>query len=283
MISTTNFQSVCLSDLVGELEFFRAETWSVMSAQYESVDMKGLLSSAAIKDQLDCGLLVRPFVRLFPDVPSAWVTRVVVNNDLHGYLDPDRIDDLLEGPSALVLEQIELWNDDVAGLTSQLQTDVSFRVRATAVLLPNTTGSLPLRDLLGAAAEDHLFIVPTEGAISLNAGTKVGSTSHPYASAPVIGTQNTYYLPPGELVSVAAADETPSTFIVFRMKEPSAEELAELVLALFLAGPAEKISGLHHTMTMSEKVSWMRDRLPEYLETLPARSLLELASSEAAG
>lgn len=278
--TTTENQQFRLEHFVGDVKAFRAETWAVLPAHFVSDNPVTTIDARFIESAVDCGLLVEPFVRLFPDVPQARLTRVVVNNDLRGYLDPAETRAALEQGQVLVCEQIEVWHEDTADVVSAIQDELVFPVSASVVVLSQAAGNISLRTALGADENEHLFVIPAEGRLLLDAGQAHSETGFPGGFSLEAGRSDTCYVPPACSVDIANTEAAQAAVVVLRTAEPSAEELAELILARFLSGPAEEIAGQHHAMTMLEKIAWLREQLPRFLESTSARELLHLASGE---
>lgn len=278
--TVTDNQQFRLGHFVGDVNTFRAETWAVLPAHFVSENPAMIIDAAFIKSAIDCGLLVEPFVRFFPDVPQAWLTRVVVNNDLRGYLDPAEVPGALEQGKILVCEQVELWHEETAKVVSAIQEDLVFPVSASVVVLSQAAGNISLRTVLGANENEHLFVMPGESRLLLDVGQAHSKTGFPGGFTSEVGRGDTCYVPPACAVDIVNTEAVQEAVLVLRITEPSAEELAELLLACFLSGPAEEIAGQHHAMTMPEKIAWLRERLPRFLDSISAREILHLASGE---
>lgn len=79
----------------------------------------------------------------------------------------------------------------------------------------------------------------------------------------VLGPGDILYIPSGRPHRATGGD---SLRMVIAVQQPTARDLTELVLAGFLrSARATEIAGTHHTMSLDEKVAWLRTELAAYL------------------
>ncbi|MBA3489614.1 MAG: hypothetical protein H0T78_08735 [Longispora sp.] len=253
---------------------FREDVWGALPTQFNGKGLESLVSADAVWQEIDCGLLARPFVRLHPDSRIADITRMVVNNPLSGYMDLERTRNAVQAGAVLVLERAELWHSGVTHACSELARDLPFGVTGTVVLLPLNKDAASLRAVLGASTSEHLLIAVTQGSLYVDVGRVEEANDLPGAFSGIVPSGAVVYVPPLYALQATAADDT-TTVVVFRVSEPSANQLAEVALALFVHGPAQNIAGTHQAMTLVDKLDWLRDQLSNYCSSISAKSLLE--------
>ncbi|MEH1097773.1 JmjC domain-containing protein [Micromonospora sp. CPCC 205561] len=269
-----------LADLVGPPREFLDDVWGVFPRQYRAETAAGLLTSRRIWDELDCGLVVRPFVRLVAagdPVPYEEFchTRNVVNNPLVGYPDAVVVRHRHDGGATVVLDRPERWSTDVADLVAGLASFFRAEVWSTAFLTPPGAAA----DLAADPAA-HCFVVQLEGATSWSLASTLGDEREAVPgglAAPTLRPGDVLYLPAGTTGGATAGDNG-ALHLVVGVREVAARRLAELMLAVFLKGPVAEAAAVdHHTMTLDEKVSWLRGALREHLAGLDLGKVVELA------
>jgi hypothetical protein len=268
-----------LRDLVGEPRDFFSHIWNVFPYQYRVQNALGLLSPADIWDELDCGLIVRPYVRLADPSgaagqEAAFHTRLVVNNELTGYPDPDAFSRAYRGGATIVLERPELWHARVAGLVGSLAGGFRGEVWSAAVLTP-PRGSIA--GLVGQPGREHSFALQLAGRSSWSVGGTSDGQPAPGSFCVELDAGGLVYLPPDCERAVRVGDEG-ALLLVISVAEVSAERLAETIGVLFLRSPAARsIEDSHHTMTIAEKIAWLRGAIAGNLAEQDPQEALKIA------
>lgn len=262
------------------------DVWGCLPYQYRKEAAAGLLSSRRIWDELDCGLVVRPFFSVIPGPPhrlgkDVHRSRNVVNNRLDGYPDPAEIARLHAQGSAVLLHRPELWNPEIAGLVDGMATSLRAKAWSTAVLLPAGAHGDPHRELLRAAPETHTFVYQLEGRTSWTVTDAAGdAAAAPTGHRPFQAQQrpgDLLYLPPLTEQSVDAGADGSLSLLV-SVQELTARQLAETMLALFLRStPVADLAGQHHALSLTEKMAWVRRAAVEHLASQDLGQVVRVA------
>ncbi|MGP3937988.1 hypothetical protein [Nonomuraea sp. KM88] len=270
-----------LKDLVGEPKDFFDDIWNVFPYQYRVENLPGLLSPGELWDEFACSLIVRPWVSLtYPrglavaEQNAAFNTRVVVNNDLVGYPDPDAFRSAYESGASITLDRPELWNPRIASLVGNLGAGFRGDVWSTLVLAPPqaSTAGLDTTPTADHSAE-HAFVLQLAGRCTWSAGERQA----PGSFTADLDAGGLLYLPPGCERSVRIGEDG-ALLLVISVAETSAERLAEIMGALFLRSAAARaIEGCHHEMTRGEKIAWLRDALSRHLAKQDPQEALKIA------
>lgn len=267
-----------LSQLVGDPGSFREHHWGALPFEYRSDLFQEMNLEEVIWDEIDCGFLAKPFVALSPDVPDAWVTRIVQNTPCEGYLHPDHARVALKSGSAMIFPQSELWSVDVAHLLDEIREDFAFSVSATFVAVPAGSKDFDLGHVSGIGASEHVFALTTDASLRLSITPPKHVQMRDEALSGTGESGTVYYVPPGW--SLRMDQDAPSAVLVIRLSEPTPQQCAEIGLAMFLSQIDDDIAGSHHRMTADEKLNWLRTSLPDFFSGLSTREILaHLASS----
>ncbi|WP_432142330.1 JmjC domain-containing protein [Streptomyces sp. bgisy084] len=260
-----------LADLVGDAESFLAEVWGTQTATFTCEPAKALLSEADVWRELDCGSLVAPYFGVLregtaPTASGLSETRIVQTKPRPGYAKPAAVRELVADGHVFVLSQLEDWNGGIGTLVDALRTECRAQVGADAYFCAAGSDGVPARTD-GA----HALVVQLAGRMRW----AVGEGEH--ASETVLDAGDVLYVPAGR-VRRGAPDRTTALHLVISLQQPTARDLAELALALFLKGSAAaEIAGTHHFLSPAEKVAWLRTELRAHLAGHDRGALAEQA------
>jgi ribosomal protein L16 Arg81 hydroxylase len=266
-----------LSDIVGDADSFFVGSWGARPQVFRYPAGTRLLSSADIWKALDCGSLVTPYFCVLSDggasVNNVTQTRDVLNRPLAGYADAEAIRGRFGSGYTIKLTQTEDWHPDIKKLVAGLRTELRAEVRSFIFFTPQGSSGVPAH-----ADEAHVFVLQVEGRADWHVGVANGEEICGEQSAEIgLKPGDALYIPPGRPYHGTTAG-TDSLYVAITVQQPTARDLAGLMLAEFLNGPrATEIAGTHHRMTVAEKVSWLRDSLAEHLSGQDLGALVDEA------
>ncbi|MGW0393037.1 hypothetical protein ACWDYJ_19510 [Streptomyces sp. NPDC003042] len=259
-----------LADIVGDVDAFAAEIWARRPEVFRYEAGPDLLVRAAAWEMVECGLLVAPYFSMLREVGGGataqgiTTTREVLGRALPAYADPDAVRAKYASGRVITLNQPEDWHVGIRGLLDALRADLRGGARSAVFLTPpgasasseHTTDQHALHFQLDG--ESH-WTPPSGPAIELVPG-------------------DVLYLPGGQDTSCEAGPDG-SFHLTVTIEEPTGSELAGLMIAEFLDGPAAtEIAGTHHFLTPAQKTAWLRTELGKALADLDHAALVDRAA-----
>ncbi|QES48328.1 hypothetical protein DEJ50_11360 [Streptomyces venezuelae] len=248
-----------LADLVGDAETFLGEVWGIRTATFSCEPAKTLLSTADVWNELDCGSLVAPYFGILregtdPTVSGVAETRIVQTKPRPGYAKPAAVRELVASGHVFVLSQLEDWKGPIGALVDALRTECRAQAGADAYFCAAGSDGVPAH-----ADGAHTLTVQLEGRMRWIVGEGGQATET------VLEAGDVLYVPAGRVRRGAPAG-TDALHLVISLQQPTARDLAELALAVFLKGSAAAgVAGTHHFLSVEEKVAWLRSELHAHL------------------
>lgn len=277
-----------LADLVGDVERFFGEYWAkepvLMRARS---DLSGLISEAEMWEELDCGLLSRPYFTVFNEgvrtaLADLTKTRKVVGKEIAGYADPEQVRRDFAAGATFKLSQVEHWHPRIRQLVQGMREHFRGGLEAFVFLSP------PDKTAIRAHTDgSHTFVLQVAGVKDWVVG-KLDGTSHsestlhegeigPDRLSLTLRPGDVLYMPHG-CPHYATARLGNSIHVAITVEEPTSLDLANVYLAQFLSDPrCVELSQRHHMEPVNGKIELLRDALLRYLETADPAPALDTA------
>lgn len=211
----------------------------------KACSVQGLLDEDSIQGILDVGLLRWPYFTILkeglqPAVTEFTRTRMVANQPVTGFADPEKVRELLRSGATMKLSQIEDWHLPTRTLMREIEALMPAELKSYIFYTPrDNTGMLPHRD------GSHVLVIQISGAkewriydspewINAHSGLVPEMDVDSYSHSFVMEPGDVLYLPHG-VPHVATARMGTSIHATFTITEPGPQELAESVLSTFQA------------------------------------------------
>lgn len=249
-VSTPLVRQEALAGLVGDVDEFFREHWARRAAVRRPASRlpARLITAAEIWEEIDCGLLLPPYLRVFgADARRDQKTPAGGGGPASGGYD--RVDGAAVrrafGHGATVqLNNVEEWHQPTRTLLKELTPGLPGVLRAVAFLSP--PGKTPV--ITAHVDNAHVFVIQIEGEKDWAVGpldeTTVGDPV--FCSSPEIPPEGRLdtTLCPGQVLYVphgcahyALARSTPSLHLSVNVEEPSTRHLLNAYLAQFMTSP----------------------------------------------
>ncbi|MBV9024676.1 MAG: hypothetical protein JO362_12995 [Streptomycetaceae bacterium] len=278
-----------LDHLVGDPAAFFRDHWAnqpvVMRA---NTDLTALISEHEMWDEVDCGLLVRPYFTVFNEGVRTAISdmsrkRRVVGHELPGYINPEQIHRDFEAGGTFKFSQAEHWHPRIRALVKGMQQH--FRGGLEAFVFLSPPGKTAMQAHTDGA---HVFVLQVAGVKDWVVGRIDGnshsdSTLHEGEIPEHLRMEVT--LRPGDVLYMphgcphyATAREGNSIHIAITVEEPSAEDLAKVLLAGFMADPRFRaLEDSHHRQSLDKRIELLREALLAYLAEADEAAILSSA------
>jgi hypothetical protein len=283
MVSAVSTPLVCqeaLASLVGDVDEFFREHWARRAAvrRPAGTSPARLITAAEVWEEIDCGLLLSPFLRVFGDdagrdeeAPAGGGGPV---SGASGRVDGAGVRRAFGNGATVQLNNVEEWHEPTRALLDKLTPGFPGVLRAVAFLSP--PGTTPV--ITAHVDNAHVFVIQIEGEKDWAVGpldeTTVGDAV--FCSSPDIPPEGRLdtTLCPGQVLYVphgcahyALARSTPSLHLSVNVEEPSIRHLLNGYLAQFMTSPDYRyLSGTPHSMPFS-LAGQLRDSLVKTLST----------------
>ncbi|MFJ3229330.1 JmjC domain-containing protein [Streptomyces sp. NPDC086783] len=267
----------CLEDLVGDVDAFFSEHWAGQPVVLRAhSDLSGLICEEEMWEEVECGLLSRPYFTVFNEGVRTAISdmtrrRRVVGHELPGFIEPVQIrEDFAQG-ATFKFNQAEHWHPRIRALVKAMEPHFAGGLEAFVFLSP------PGKTAMQAHTDGaHVFILQVAGVKDwvvgrIDASSTSDSSLHEGPIADHARMEVT--LRPGDVLYMphgtphyATAREGNSIHVAVTIEEPTAENLAEVVLAGFLgSAPVTALHERHHQYRLGERTELLRRALAEYL------------------
>ncbi|MDB5553447.1 MAG: Ribosomal protein Arg81 hydroxylase, contains JmjC domain [Rhizobium sp.] len=269
-----------LADLVGDPHDFFTRFWAKEPAIFDSnATLSGLISEAEIWDELDCGLLSRPYFTVFNEgvrsaIQSITATRVVAGHKLTGFANAAQIRAEFADGGTFKLSQVEHWHKATKSLVAGLRDSFDGNLEAFIFLSP------PGKTAMQAHTDGaHVFVLQIAGEKDwvvgrLNETSHSNSTLHEGPIDPdnliefTLRAGQVLYMPHG-CPHYATARTVNSIHLAITIEEPTAIDMANVILANFMSTDAfEALEQSHHQLPMPDKIKRLSSALQRFLENL---------------
>lgn len=254
-----------IEGLVGDAEEFFGEYWARSAVVHRPLSgLAGLITAAEIWDEVDCGLLLHPYLRTFGDDGQS----------LAGRVDGSSVRDAFARGATVQLNNVEEWHRPTHALLAALSPGLPGVLRAVAFLSPPGTTPVITAHMDGA----HVFVIQIEGEKDWTVGplddTTVGDPA--FCSTPDIPPQgrldvtlrprDVLYVPHG-CAHYALARSTDSLHLSVNVEEPSTRHLLNVYLAQFMTSPPYRCLRDTPGLDSAELVEQVRTGLASCLST----------------
>ncbi|MGW7264857.1 JmjC domain-containing protein [Streptomyces sp. NPDC054842] len=266
-----------LEHLVGDVDAFFREHWADQPVVLRAhSDLTRLITEQEMWDEVDCGLLSRPYFTVFNEGVRTAISdmtrkRRVVNHDLPGFIEPEQIRQDFADGATFKFNQAEHWHPRIRTLVKALEPHFSGGLESFVFLSP------PGKTAMQAHTDGaHVFILQVAGVKDWVVGridetSTSDSTLHEGPIADESRVELT--LRPGDVLYMphgtphyATAREGNSIHVAVTIEEPTAGNLAEVVLAGFLGSPAfTALHEQHHRHSLRQRTELLRTALLEHL------------------
>jgi ribosomal protein L16 Arg81 hydroxylase len=267
-----------LEHLIGDIDAFFRDHWAHQPVVLRApVDLSGLISEEEMWAEADCGLLSRPYFTVFNEgvrtaISDMSTKRRVVGRELAGYIRPERIHADWEAGATFKFNQAEHWHPRIRALVQGMQPH--FRGGLESFVFLSPPGKTAMRAHYDGA---HVFVLQVAGTKDWVFGRiHPDSTSDSTIHEGVIpdGQRVETTLRPGDVLYMphgtphyATAREGNSIHIAITVEEPTAENLANVLLAGFLADPRyAAVEQDHHRRSLPERIEALRTALLAHLD-----------------
>ncbi|MET7986426.1 MULTISPECIES: cupin domain-containing protein [unclassified Streptomyces] len=281
-----------LEHLVGDIEAFFREHWANQPVVLRAhSDLSLLITEQEMWDEVDCGLLSRPYFTIFNEGVRTAISdmtrkRTVVGHELPGFIEPERIREDFADGATFKFNQAEHWHPRIRTLVKALEPHFSGGLEAFVFLSP--PGKTAMQAHMDGA---HVFILQVAGVKDWVVGrVDETSTSDSVLHEGAIPDERRIEvtLRPGDVMYMphgtphyATAREGNSIHVAVTVEEPTAQNLAEVFLAGFLGDPAfTALHEGHHRHSLTERTELLRRALLAHLgradENAAARAAVTL-------
>ncbi|MBY5775503.1 hypothetical protein HFN63_37005 [Rhizobium leguminosarum] len=282
---------VPLDDLVGDTREFFQTCWAKEPAVFDSnANLSALISEAEIWDELDCGLLSRPYFTVFNEgvrsaIQSITVPRVVAGHRLTGFANVAQVKAEFEQGGTFKLSQAEHWHKATRNLLKGLEGSFDGNLEAFVFLSP------PGKTAMQAHTDGaHVLVLQIAGEKDWVVGrlTKTShsdSTLHEGTIDPnnrlefTLRAGQVLYMPHG-CPHFATSRTANSIHLAITIEEPTAIDLANTILANFMSTDAfAALEQSHHLLPMVDKIERVSVDLQRFLTGLDLENIVHRPSN----
>jgi ribosomal protein L16 Arg81 hydroxylase len=278
-----------LADLVGDTTEFFAHHWAnqpvVLRAQG---DLSALITEEEIWEEIDCGLLSRPYFTVFdegvrPAISDMIRTRTVVGHELTHFINEDKIRSDFAAGATFKLNQAEHWHPRTRRLVTAMAPSFEGILKAFVFLSP------PRKTAMRAHTDGaHVFVLQISGDKDWVVGTiddksHSDSTLHDGEIDPAHSLHTTLH--PGDVLYMphgcphyATARDGNSIHVAITVEEPTAEDLANVFMASFLVSTQfAEANAAFSTTDLSQTLTALRGAAEDYLATVSDETVFDKA------
>jgi ribosomal protein L16 Arg81 hydroxylase len=281
-----------LEHLVGDPVTFFRDHWAkqpvVMRAR---ADLAGLIDEREMWDELDCGLLVRPYFTIFNEGVRTSISdmsrkRRVAGRELPGYVNPDRIHRDFKAGGTFKFNQAEHWHPRIRALVKGLQPH--FRGELGAFVFLSPPGKTAIHAHTDGA---HVFVLQVAGlkdwvvgriddsSIS-DSAIHEGEIGEHLRMAFTMRPGDVLYMPHGCPHYATARGPGNSVHLSITVEEPTAGDIANVLLASFMGGPRfAALQQSHHGHPLAERIELLRAALLDHLGQADEAAVLAAATT----
>ncbi|MFD5820439.1 JmjC domain-containing protein [Streptomyces sp. NPDC127038] len=266
-----------LEHLVGDIGAFFRDHWAHQPVVLRAhSDLSLLITEQEMWDEVDCGLLSRPYFTIFNEGVRTAISdmtrkRHVVGHELPGFIEPERIREDFANGATFKFNQAEHWHPRIRTLVKALEPHFSGGLESFVFLSP--PGKTAMQAHMDGA---HVFILQVAGVKDWVVG-RVDDTSTSdsvlHEGAIPDDRRIELTLRPGDVMYMphgtphyATAREGNSIHIAVTVEEPTAQNLAEVFLAGFLGTQAfTDLHDSHHRHSLAHRTELLRQALLDHL------------------
>lgn len=277
-MTDTQAAPTTLTEIVGDVDSFFADHWSNQPTVFRAPgDLTTLITEQEMWDEVDCGLLIRPYFTAFNEGVRSALTemtrgRNVVGHRMHGYVNEEQVRADFEAGGTFKFNQAEHWHPRIKALLDGLKS--SFRGGLEAYVFLSPPGKTAIQAHMDGS---HVLVLQVAGVKDWHVGildeTSV-SDSIRYETPDIPADKRLdFTLNPGDVLYMphgtphcAQARSGNSIHIAITIEEPTAKELSEVYLAQAMTDAAYvELAGDHHFDRLPRRIERVREVLANYL------------------
>lgn len=281
---------ITLAGLVGDTEAFFRDHWANQPVVFRSTtDVSGLITEEEMWDEVDCGLLVRPYFTAFDAGVRTALTdmttkRNIVGHEIPGYINAEQIRKDFEAGGTFKFNQAEHWHSRIRDLVKGLEPEFSGGLEAYVFLSP------PGKTAIQAHMDgSHVLVLQVAGVKDWRVGlldeTSVSDSTRYVTEDIPVDKRRDFTLHPGDVLYMphgtphcATAREGNSIHIAITIEEPTTTDLSELFLAQMLTDPDYlRLAEEYHLESPQSTVERLRLLLADRLAAMDADKVLAAA------
>lgn len=287
---------ITLSDLVGDTAAFFRDHWAFQPAVFRaSADLTGLITEEEMWEEVDCGLLIRPYFTAFDEGVRTAVSdmtrpRTIVGHHVPGYINPAQIRADFAAGGTFKFSQPEHWHPRLRALVTALQPE--FRAELESFVFLSPPGKTAIAAHMDGA---HVLVLQLAGVKDWVVG-RLDETStsdsdrytggvipHDRRMEVTLRPGDVLYMPHGTPHSATARIGT-SLHIAVTIEEPTPRDLANVFLAELIGHPEfEALTARHHELPLTERLTRLRALLTRTLGAADETQVLKQAVRLKAG
>ncbi|MEU0040007.1 cupin domain-containing protein [Streptomyces sp. NPDC006333] len=279
---------ITLKDLVGDTDAFFRDHWATQPAVFRaSADLTGLITEQEMWEEVDCGLLIRPYFTAFDEgvrtaVSEMTRSRTIVGHHVPGYINPAQIKADFAAGGTFKFSQPEHWHPRLRALVQALAPEFRAELESFVFLSP------PGKTAIAAHMDgSHVLVLQIAGVKDWVVG-RLDETSTsdsdrytggviPYDRRMEVTLRpgDVLYMPHGTPHSATARIGT-SLHIAVTIEEPTPQDLANVLLAELLGLPEfEALTRHHHELSLAERLTRLRALLTRTLDAADGTQVLK--------
>lgn len=279
-----------LEHVVPDVDDFFANHWGNQPTVFRAPgDLTQLITEQEMWDEVECGLLIRPYFTAFNEGVRSALTemtrsRDIVGHNVPGYVNEVQVRKDFEAGGTFKFNQAEHWHPRIKALLDGLKS--RFRGGLEAYVFLSPPGKTAIQAHMDGS---HVLVLQVAGVKDWKVGlldeTSISGSDRYHSEDIPKDKRIDVTLTPGDVLYMphgaphyATARVGNSIHIAITVEEPTAKDLSEVYLARFLAGPGYgELSVDHHRLPLSEKVARLRSAIIAHVQASDARAALDAA------
>jgi ribosomal protein L16 Arg81 hydroxylase len=289
-MTITQSTTSTLADLIGDVEAFHRDIWRRKPHVFRArPGITDLISEEEIWDQVDCGLLIRPYFVAFNEGVRSALSEItedrrIVGHDVPGYINAEQVRKDFEAGGTFKLNQPEHWHPRLRSLTNGLAPSFDAELETYVFLSP------PDRTAITTHMDgSHVFVLQVAGRKDWVVGLLDDdslSVSDRYKGPPLTPeTSLQVTLEPGDVLYMphgsphhATARMGNSIHVAVTIEEPTPDDLADVFLASAMRGPRyDEAEREYHRVRPAENLARIREMLIDHLGSMDSDQVLRQA------
>jgi ribosomal protein L16 Arg81 hydroxylase len=279
-----------LEHIVPDVDDFFANHWGNQPTVFRAPgDLTQLIDEQEMWDEVECGLLVRPYFTAFNEGVRSALTemtrsRDVVGHTVPGYVNEQQVREDFDAGGTFKFNQAEHWHPRIKALLDGLKS--RFRGGLEAYVFLSPPGKTAIQAHMDGS---HVLVLQVAGVKDWKVGlldeTSI-SDSDRYESEDIpVDKRIDVTLTPGDVLYMphgaphyATARVGNSIHLAITIEEPTAKDLSDVYLAQVLASPVyNELTVDHHRLSVTEKIAKLRATVGGHLDAADAAAVLEAA------
>ncbi|WP_042365930.1 JmjC domain-containing protein [Streptacidiphilus neutrinimicus] len=290
MSDRTGEAPTTLAQLVGDVDDFFQNHWGSQPVVFRSsAELPALISEEEMWEELDCGLLIRPYFTAFDEGVRSAVSdmtrrRHIAGHVIPGYVNEKHIREEFAAGGTFKFSQAEHWHPRIRALVKGLEPE--FRAGLEAFVFLSPPGKTAIAAHMDGA---HVFVLQVAGIKDWVVGrldeTSISDSTRYTGGVIPADRRVEVTLRPGDVLYMphgtphsATARLGNSIHVAITIEEPSTQDLAQVFLAELLDDPRYvELTEQHHQQTPAERFAALRAVLTDRLENAEGGQVLKSA------